>query len=109
MFREKIFEEKFGQKFFGRIFDHFDFFDDYAALAPHFFFFKTRIGQHIGDQIKGLGDLFINDFDQKSGFFVRRKSVEISAEFVGFNGNIERRAFCRSLKNGVFDKMANSV
>ena len=59
---------------------------------------KRGFVKHIGDQVECLWQLVVDDLYRKTRFLVRRKSVEIAAEPVLLDGDVESRAFAVPLK-----------
>src|SRR6188768_965355 len=97
------------QKVFGRILVHLHLFYDYALLVHEILFIKTRVGEHVGEQVEGSVEAIIDHLYDESRFLVGGESFEIAAEPVLFNRYLQRRAACRSLEDAMFDEMRYAV
>ena len=92
-----------------RVLEHLHLLDDHTLLAPQIRSVKAGIKEHIRDQVKGPRQLIVDDLDGKAGFLMRGKCIEIAAQTVLLDRNIERCAARRSLEHSVFDKVRNAI
>jgi phage repressor protein C with HTH and peptisase S24 domain len=78
-------------------------------LAFEFHLVETRADEHIGQQIEGLRERRVYDFEGKARHLMRSISIEVAAEAVAFDGDVEDGAAARAFENSVFDEMADAV
>src|SRR5438477_12924358 len=102
---EKSLAEDFAQILLRRIIDHLHLLDNYALLSFQIGRIKTRIREHIRDQVECLRHLIVNHFYSKARFLVCCKSIQIAAEAVLFDCDVQYSSFVRALKNRVLDEM----
>ena len=101
--------EKFGQKFVRRVPDHLHLFDDHTLLAGQIVGVETRIGQHVGQQIKGLWQRCIDYLQGKTGDFMGGVGIKMPTQTIGFRGDLARRTAFAALEQSVLNEMANPV
>src|SRR5258706_4455443 len=97
------------QIFLRRVLYHLHLLDDHTLLAFQVSLFESRIYEHVGDQIESLWQLVVDNFDGESGLLVGCKGVQVAAEAVLLDGDVEGGAFLRALKDRVLDKMRDAV
>ena len=80
MTRKKSLAKDLAKILLGRILDHLHFLNDDPLFAFEIGFIKTGVNEHVGDQVKCLCNLVVDDFDRKAGFLVRGKSIQIATD-----------------------------
>ena len=101
--------EKFSQELVGGVLDHFHLFENHFLLAFEIFLFETGMRNEVGEQIYRLRYGGVRNLCGEARHLMGRISIQVSPKPVSLNGNIASAPVLRTLKDGVLDKMANSV
>ena len=77
----------------------------HLALAVELRLGKARAGDEVGNQLGGATEVRARKSSVDNGVFLAREGVELTAHRLHAIDDVPRRAACRALEDGVFDKV----
>ena len=107
--RPKVLDENFMYQVVGRVLDHLDLFLNHLAFALNVAFAEDGVLHHVGQDVKGQGQMLIENLRREADKFLRREGVQMSTDRVDRTGNLLLATLMRAFENHVLDEMRNSV
>ena len=109
MFGPEAAGENVVQEIFGIVQVHLDFFEDDLALFLHVVGIELGTQNEIGDNVKGDGQMVIEDFGVEADLFFRSERVEHAAYRIHFAGDGFGGAAFGAFEDHVLDEMGQAV
>ena len=88
---------------------HLDFFEDDLAFLAYVVGIELGTENEIGDDVKGDGEMFVEDFGVEANLLFRGESIEHAADRIHFTGDGFRGAALGAFENHVLDEMREAV
>jgi hypothetical protein len=101
--------EEFAEKLVRRVLDHLHLFENDFLLTFEIFLFKTRVGNKVGEQFRGLRQGGVRNLCSESRHLMRRIRVKVTPQPIRFYGNITRTSVPSAFENSMFDEVADAV
>src|SRR6266849_5547724 len=109
MLRPETSREDFVKQIFRIVQVHLDFFEDDLALLLHVFGVEFRAEHEVGDDVKGDGQVLVQNLGVKANLFLGSEGVEHAADGIHFAGNGFGGASLGALKNHVLHEVGQAV
>jgi hypothetical protein len=105
----EILGEDFVDEVVGIVFVHFDFFEDYAALAGDIIVGECRMQHEVGEDFEGDGNILIEYLHAEADALFGGKGVHVAADGIDLAGNLLGSAVLGAFEDHVLDKMGDAV
>jgi len=109
MLRPETAGENVVEKIFGIVQIHLDFFEDDLALFLNVVGIELGTKDEIGDDVKGDGEVLVEDLGVEADLFLGGEGVEHAADGVHFAGDIFGGTALGTLENHMLEKMSKAV
>src|SRR4029077_6073429 len=109
MLGPKAARENIMEKIFGVVHVHLDFFEDNLALFSHVIGIELRAKNEIGDDVKGDGQMLVENFGVETDLLFRGERVEHAADGIHFAGDGFGGAALGAFEDHVLDEMSEAV
>jgi hypothetical protein len=109
MFRPKAAGENIVEEIFGIVQIHLDFFEDDLALFLNVVGVKLGTKDEIGDDVKGDGEMLVEDLGVETDLLLGGKGVKHAADGIHFAGDVFGRTALGTLEDHMLEEMSQAV